>query len=96
MLTVEKLKIYEKFGGDIDGWARMSRGRDPSGMTDADWYLIDELLTGLAVAAAGSASSSFSQHVEARMHASTADGAARDALRAIATRQRSNSPRKSE
>ncbi len=91
MLTVEKLKIYEKFGGDIDGWARMSRGRDPSGMTDADSYLIDELLMGLA-AAAGSASSSFSQHVEARMHASTADGAARDTLRAIATRQRSNSP----
>lgn len=34
MLTVEKLKIYEQFDGDIDGWARASRGQASPGMTD--------------------------------------------------------------
>jgi hypothetical protein len=48
MLTLEKLKVYTRFGGDIDGWAR-SRRDDGSGMTDADWFLIEELRQALRI-----------------------------------------------
>jgi len=33
MLTLDKLKLYQRFDGDADGWARM-RMDDDTGMTD--------------------------------------------------------------
>lgn len=90
MLTVDKLKIYEQFDGDIDGWARASRGQATSGMTDADWYLIDELLMGLATVKTGVASLSYAQQVEQRLLASTSDQATRSILHALATRRGSH------
>lgn len=53
MLTVEKVRTYEQFDGDIDGWVRAFEGKGKSCMTDADWYLINELIMGLAVATSG-------------------------------------------
>ena len=75
MLTVDKLRIYEQFDGDIDGWARASRGQATTGMTDEDWYLIDELLMGLATVKTGVASPSYAQQLEQRLLASTSDQA---------------------
>jgi len=85
MLTVDKLRIYEQFDGDIDGWARASRGQATTGMTDADWYLIDELLMGLATVKTGVASPSYAQQVEQRLLASTSDQATRSILHTLAT-----------
>jgi hypothetical protein len=90
MLTVEKLGIYEHFDGDIDGWSRTCRGGQSTGMTDADWYLIDELLQGLATVSTGAASPSYAQQVEQRLLASTADQAARGRLHAIAASRASH------
>jgi hypothetical protein len=87
MLTVEKLRIYEAFDGDVDGWARSSAGKDASRMADGDWLLIDELLTGLATVEAGLASAAFSRQLESRLLACTADEPARIALRALAARR---------
>lgn len=86
MLTLDKLRIYEQFGGDIDAWARASRGQATSGMTDEDWHLIDELLMGLATLKTGMASPSYAQQVEQRLIASTSDEATRNILHALATR----------
>jgi hypothetical protein len=47
MLTIAKLTTYAKFNGDIDGWARAADRDDAAGPTDAEWYLIDELLMNL-------------------------------------------------
>jgi hypothetical protein len=49
MITAEKLRIYESYSGDMDGWARV---RDASGlraMTDQDWFDIGELLQRLSL-----------------------------------------------
>lgn len=86
MLTIAKLTTYAKFNGDIDGWARAADSDDAAGLIDADWYLIDELLTNLATVASGRASAAFAADVERRLHACTADEPTRDALRALASK----------
>ncbi|MBI1285563.1 MAG: hypothetical protein GC183_14720 [Thiobacillus sp.] len=87
MLTLEKLRTYEAFNGDLDGWVRASTGEQRSFMSDADWYLIDALLTDIATADSGLASPTFMHEVENTLGTSTADDATRDALRAL-SRQR--------
>lgn len=89
MLTLEKLKAYESFGGDMDGHAR-SAGKGKLVITDADWYLIDELLMALDTVASGMASAGFMQRLERRMVESAADPATRDALMELAARRRGN------
>ena len=85
MLTIAKLTTYAKFNGDIDGWARGADSDDAACLTDADWYLIDELLTNLATVAGGRASAAFAANFERRLRACTADEPTRDALRALAS-----------
>lgn len=84
VLTVKKLAVYDRFGGDIDGWARASSAEDKAALSDGDWHLIDALLQGLALAAGGLASAAFSQEIERKAAASTADEAAHAALMALA------------
>lgn len=84
MLTLEKLEIYQRFDGDIDGWIRGSRHPDSSGMTDADWSLIDELRTALHIIASGAASPRFAAATERKLRLSVADEQTREALRKLA------------
>jgi hypothetical protein len=41
MLTIEKIKIYNKFGGNIDGFARVGESTEQNLINDNDWSLID-------------------------------------------------------
>jgi hypothetical protein len=70
MITREKLRIYEKFGGDIDSLARGPKSEQES-ITDQDWRLIGELLQSLLIVQSGMASADF----EARARARTIDAA---------------------
>jgi hypothetical protein len=85
MLTLAKLKVYRSFGGDIDGWARASRGADSAGITDEDWFLIGESQQALSMVASGRASLEFRASVEQRLIASTADEQTLQALREFVT-----------
>jgi hypothetical protein len=93
MLTIAKLATYARFNGDIDGWARTADSDDAACLTDADWYLIDELLTNLATVASGRASAAFAADVERRLRACTADEPTCDALRALAAQRRRSETR---
>ena len=42
MLTIEKIKTYNKFGGDIDGFSRGRKTAEENLFSDNDWSLIDE------------------------------------------------------
>ena len=86
MINLEKLRTYQEFNGDIDGWARASKGKVNSSLTDADWYLIDELLMGLTTIGTGLASPSFVHEIETKLLASTVDDTTRAALRALVVR----------
>ena len=83
MLTLDKLNIYRRFDGDLDGWARIASGHDASGITDADWHLIEDLRQGLGLIAAGQASQTFAASLESRLLRTTADEATQQALRAL-------------
>jgi hypothetical protein len=41
MITTEKIKIFNSYGGDIDGLARNSRSNDHNLISDNEWSLID-------------------------------------------------------
>ncbi len=86
MLTIAKLRTYAKFNGDIDGWVRTADNHDAAALTDAEWYLIDELLTNLATVASGRASAAFTADVERRLQACAADESTRNALRTLASK----------
>ena len=42
-ITEEKLRIYRRYGGDVDGWSRVSDRHEHSVMSDDDWSDIEEL-----------------------------------------------------
>ena len=79
IITREKLRIYEKFGGDIDGFARGLKSEQAS-ITDQDWRLIDELLQGLLIVQSGLASADFEAQIYARTIAATEDDQVRDRM----------------
>lgn len=83
MLTLDKVRMYCRFDGDIDGFAR-SRVDDASGITDEDWRVIDELRQGLFLVQSGQATPEFAASVERQLSCVAADEATRRALRALA------------
>lgn len=84
MLTIDKLKMYRRFNGDIDGFAR-SKVDDRSGITDEDWRVIDELRQALFLVRSGQAASEFAASLEQRLSSVAADDATRQALRELVT-----------
>ena len=81
MLTLEKLKIYDRYEGDIDGWTRTRKNNDKSAMTDDDWFLIDELRQGLSLVSSGRVSAEFAASVESKLFSSTDSETTRQKLR---------------
>jgi hypothetical protein len=55
MITDEKITIYQRFGGDIDGWVRAATQHERALMTDEDWADISEILLRLAIVKSGQA-----------------------------------------
>lgn len=49
MITQDKIKIYKKYDGDIDNWARTASKKDKLVMDDDDWYIIDRLVQDLSL-----------------------------------------------
>lgn len=84
MLTLDKLEIYRRFNGDIDGYSRSSMD-DRSGITDEDWRLIDELRQALFLVRSGQAAAEFAASVEHRLSYVAADEGTRQALRELVT-----------
>jgi len=67
IITSEKLRIYERFHGDIDGFARGGKLGERLSITDEDWHLIDEILQSLVIVQAGRANPEFEASVRARL-----------------------------
>jgi hypothetical protein len=69
MITKQKLKIYEHFGGDIDGWARCRKESDP--MSDDDWHLIEELRLAIFTLANGNPANCYREQAEIKIRENT-------------------------
>lgn len=71
MITEEKLTVFMRFGGDIDGWVRVGTPADRALMTDADWATIADLLQRLAVVESGHAAESYRAETKRLVAAAT-------------------------
>jgi len=65
MITLDKLKIYKYYGGDIDGWARLKQSNQK--ITDEDWHLIDSLLEDLLLVEKGVTSNQYAIDVNKKL-----------------------------
>jgi hypothetical protein len=73
MITEEKLTVFERYGGDIDGWVRVGTPAEKALMDDADWTAIAELLQCLAIVTSGHAAESYQAETRRLVAAATAD-----------------------
>jgi len=65
MLTLKKIGLYRKYGGDIDAWTRFGTPNEHSLMTDTDWYRIGELVQMLTLVKSGKASPNYARTIRA-------------------------------
>jgi hypothetical protein len=84
MLTEEKLKIYKRYQGDIDGWARSNSKKEKLVMNDNDWYIIDGLVQDISLIAKGLASKDFEDSVKERLKESCIDHVTIEEVRKLA------------
>lgn len=67
MITEDKVKIYKRYNGDIDSWARSGSKKEKSIIIDEDWYVIDGLIQDLSLVKKGLASSGFSETLNVKL-----------------------------
>jgi hypothetical protein len=75
MITDEKLTIYQRYGGDIDGWVRSAVPLEKALMTYEDWAAIAELLQRLAIVKSGRAAATYEAETNRRIAAKVTDEA---------------------
>jgi hypothetical protein len=56
MITVEKLNIYKKYGGDTDSWTRSGDNH----VSSKDWPIIDSLMQDIYIVETKNASTEYS------------------------------------
>jgi hypothetical protein len=83
-ITVEAIKLYVAFDGDVDAYQRRGSPQ-PSMMRDA-WRIIPILRTNLFIIANGRASANFAAQTERDLQAWTADEKARGLIRDLVSR----------
>lgn len=71
MISIEKLKIYEKYGGDIDHLARIQNESDLLRITSEDWAQIDELIQDIGLANRNLISQSYLEKFTRRLEVET-------------------------
>ncbi len=69
MITIKKVEIYQRFNGDVDGWARVGSKEEKSIMDDEDWFLIDGFIQDIKLVKKGLASDTFMDVINERLNA---------------------------
>jgi len=64
MITKQKIEIYRKFQGDIDGFSRGGRKKDKDLIQDNDWSLIDNALQDLELVQNGLCSEDYKKRLD--------------------------------
>ena len=67
MITLEKLNIYKRYNGDIDGWARVGSEVEQEIMQDEDWYLIEDLIQDLILMNSGKSATSYKEKTKTKL-----------------------------
>ncbi|WP_343303372.1 hypothetical protein AAHN97_17590 [Chitinophaga niabensis] len=67
MITLEKLDIYKRYDGSVDGWSHSGSSRQKQAMTDKDWFVIESFIQDLTLVKRGLASESFQESLNNRL-----------------------------
>jgi hypothetical protein len=67
MITIEKIKIYIKFNGDIENWVRNDSKNEKSRMSDDEFFLIDTFIQDLRLVKKGLTSVQFENNLNSRL-----------------------------
>lgn len=67
MITIDKINVYKRFNGDVDGWARIRTDKENSIMNDNDWFLIDSLIQDITLVNKCLASDSVMKSINERL-----------------------------
>ena len=67
MITIKKIKIFQKYNGDIDHFARIGSHKDKQEITDKDWYLLNSLLQDIEIVEKGLSSDDFKKRLEIQL-----------------------------
>lgn len=67
MITIDKVKIYKRFNGDVDGWARIGTKEEKSVMNNDDWFLIEGFIQDLHLVKKRLASNTFMTSINERL-----------------------------
>ena len=67
MITIDKIKIYKQYNGDIDGLARVGTKEEKSTMNDNDWFLIEGFIWDINFVKKGLASDTLMNSINERL-----------------------------
>lgn len=84
MITKDKIKIYSKYKGDIDMFARVANKTEEKTISTKDWYLIDDLLQDLILINSGKTSSSYMDELSNKQKENLEDEEALQLLKTLA------------
>ena len=73
MITNEKLRIYRRYSGDVDGFARSGSLAEREVISDADWRDLSSIVQRLATVKRGLASEGHAADLLAELHRLAAD-----------------------
>jgi len=65
---MDKINIYKRLNGDVDGWARIGTKEEKSIMNDNDWFLIESFIQDINLVNKGLASDSFKDSINERLN----------------------------
>ncbi|WP_149304152.1 hypothetical protein [Pareuzebyella sediminis] len=82
-ITKDKLKIYKKYSGNIDSWARSGKRKEHELMSDDDWHLIGELIQELELIEKGLVSEDYKDRILSKFNAACPDEATKQALKSL-------------
>ena len=85
MITVEKVKIYYKYRGDIDAYARLAKNEEAQFMTDSDWGLIDEIIQAIQLVNSGRSSNNFEEKLKRKLQTNVSDDETLKMIKKLAT-----------
>ncbi len=67
MITQDKIKIYKRYNGDIDSWARNGSKKEKLVMNHDDWYIIDGLIQDFSLVKNGLTSLTFNDNLHNKL-----------------------------
>lgn len=81
MISIDKIKIFQKYQGDIDYWARSSNKKEKLIISDNDWFLIDTLIQDMLLVKKGLSTKEFEANLDHRLKESCYNHEAIDHLK---------------